>query len=325
MDENNELQTVTDNGETAEIKKPEKKDAGKTLKNILLSSVLPVLLSGIVRALGVYIFTTPNKFAPGGITGISVLLEEGIGWNSGWFLLMLNVPIFFVAFFCLGKREAIVSTCSMLLSSGLLILLKRIPNFPQFNGRETEEPIAYGLLGAVAGGIFLGAALAIMIKSCGTSGGTTVLASLVNKKWRFISVSWLTSLFDALVVFASFFVYYQSGVGLAVNLVPVLLALVSLYVTSKTSDLILHGFKTAYKFEIVTDHPEELAKEILESTHHGVTKIEAMGMYSHQGKSMLVCIIRKRQIAEVQRIIKKYPGTFAYFSQTSEVYGRFAK
>ena len=311
----------------------DKKKAWQTTKYILFSSVFPVLLSGIVRAFGIFTFTKPNKFAPGGINGISVLLEEAIGWNAGWFLLMLTVPLFFVAFFCIGKREAIVSTLSMLLSSGLLIVMEWIPGLqslkfaPPVNPEtgETVERIGYGLLGAVAGGIFLGAALAIMIKSCGTSGGTTILASLVNKKWRFLSISWLTSLFDALVVLTSYFVYRDPSLTLAENLVSVLLALVSLFVTSKVSDLILHGFKTAYKFEIITDRPEEVAQEILEKTHHGVTKIEAMGMYSHQGKSMLVCIIRKRQIAELQRIIKKYPGTFAYFSQTSEVYGRFVK
>ena len=309
----------------------DKKKAWQTTKSILLTSILPVLLSGIVRAFGIFVFTTPNNFAPGGINGISVLLEKATSWNAGWFLLMLTTPLFFIAFFCIGKREAIVSTCSMLLTSGLLIVIKWISGhehlqfFPPVKDGVVVERIGYGLLGAVAGGIFLGAALAIMIKSCGTSGGTTILASLVNKKWRFLSVSWITFVFDGLVVLSSYFVYRDPALSFAENLVPVLLALVSLYVTSKTSDLILHGFKTAYKFEIVTDRPEELAQEILERTHHGVTKIEAMGMYSHQGKSMLVCIIRKRQIAEVQRIIKKYPGTFAYFSQTSEVYGRFAK
>ena len=278
-----------------------------------------------MRALGIYIFVSPNHFAPGGINGIAVLLEFATGYNSGWFLLAINVPLFFVAFFFLGKREAILSTLSMLLTSGLLIVFDYIPAFPVFDGTQLEEPIAYGLLAAVAGGIFLGIALAVMIRSCGTAGGTAVLASLVNKKWKLLSVSWMTSLFDAVVVFVSFFVYSSSDVGFAENLVPVLLALVSLFVTSKMSDIILSGYRTAYKFEIVTDKPEEIAREIMERTHHGATMMRATGMYSHTEHDVLVCIIRKRQIAEVQRIIKRYPGTFAYFSSTSEVYGKFLK
>ncbi len=296
-----------------------------SFKNIVLLAVLPVLVSGIVRAIGIFIFVTPNRFAPGGINGLAVLLEELTPLNSGWYLLMFNVPLFFVAFFCLGRREAILSTCSMLLTSLLLIVFGEIDGFLVFDGKSTAEPIAHGLLAAVAGGIFLGLALAIMLKSCGTAGGTAILASVVNKKWEFVSVSWLTSAFDAVVVLASFFVYRDSALGFAENLVPVLIALVSLFVTSKTSDLILHGFKTAYKFEIVTDHPEEIAREIMEKTHHGVTLMHATGMYTHADKSLLVCIIRKRQIAEVQRVIRSYPDTFAYFTATNEVYGKFLK
>ncbi len=291
---------------------------------IFLSFVLPVLISGVVRAFGIYTFVSPNHFAPGGINGAAVLLEYAVGWNSGWFLLMLNVPLFFLAFFLLGKKEAVLSTLSMLLTSGLLILFDHIPNFPKFYDPNGTEPIAFGLLGAVAGGIFLGIALAVMLRCCGTAGGTAIPASIVNKKWKFISVSWLTSLLDAIVVFASFFVYY-SPVGFAANLVPVLLALVSLFVTSKTCDVIIDGFKVAYKFEIITTHPEEIAQEIMERTHHGATMMRATGMYSHEEHDVLVCIIRKRQIAEVQRIIRSYPGTFASFTPTSEVYGKFLK
>ncbi len=301
-----------------------KSDASKKITFFMTAFALPVILSGIVRALGIYIFVTPNKFAPGGVNGAAVLLEAAVGWNSGWFLLMLNVPLFFLAFFLLGKKEAILSTLSMLLTSGLLIVFDLIHGFPKFDGFTTEEPIAYGLLGAVAGGIFLGIALAVMLRCCGTAGGTAILASIVNKKWKFISVSWLTSFFDAIVVFASIFVYNKDA-SFTLKLVPVLLALVSLFVTSKTCDVIINGFKTAYKFEIITKEPEAIAREIMEKTHHGATMMRATGMYTHEEHDVLVCIIRKRQIAEVQRIIKRYPGTFAFFSPMTEVYGKFLK
>ncbi len=306
------------------IQPNEKKSKKFSFKALLLSAILPVLASGIIRFFGINIFVSPNKFAPGGINGASVLLEEVSGLNWGIYLLIFNVPLFFVAFFFLGKREAVLSTLSMLLTSGISILVQYVPALqflPTYGG---DGNIVHGLLGAMAGGIFLGIALAIMVKCCGTSGGTTVLASLVNKKFRNLSVSMLTSAFDACVVFASFFVYHQ-GDPFTTKLDPVLLALVSLFVTSKVCDFILQGFKVAYKFEIVTDRPDEIADEIMRSTHHGVTKIEAEGMFSHAGKSMLVCLIRKRQVALVQRIIRKYPGTFAYFTPASEVYGKFIK
>ncbi len=306
----------------------DKKKLRVSLVRFLNMGVLPVLTSGMVRALAIFIFVTPNKFAPGGFNGLAVLFEDLFDINSGYFLIIFNVPLFFLAFFLLGKREAIVSTASMMLTSLLLILFEQIKGFPLFLPPQNEK-IAYGIMAAVASGILLGVALAIMLRSCGNSGGTSILAAVVNKKWRNLTVSWMTSALDATVVFASFFVYYDwdepFATSFAVNLMPVLLALVSLYVTSKTCDVIIHGFQTAYKFEIITNNPDEVAQEIMERTHHGVTLVHATGMYSHSDKSMLVCIIRKRQVALLQRIIKKYPDTFAYFSPTSEVYGKFIK
>ncbi len=287
---------------------------------IVMSAFLSVLMSGIVRALAIYMFTTPNEFAPGGVNGIAVLLEALTSINSGYFLIMLNVPLFFVAFFLIGKFGAVVSTLSMLFTSGLLIVFDYIPGMDALR----YVPKYNAILAAIAGGVFLGAALAITIKSCGTSGGTTVLASLVNKKYRNLSVSAMTSVFDACVVFASFFVYHQ-GEPFAVKLDPVLLALVSLFVTSETSDFILRGFKVAYRFEIITNHAEEIAEEIMACLHHGVTELQGTGMYSHQGRPVLICVIRKRQIGEVQRILRKYPDTFASFAPVSEVYGKFLK
>lgn len=290
------------------------------LWRILISATLAILASGIVRALAIYIFVTPNEFAPGGINGIAVLLEAVTRVNSGYYLIALNVPLFFVAFFLLGKSEAIISTLSMLLTSGLLIVFDYIPGMNEIR----YAPEYNAILASIAGGVLLGLALAIMLRSCGTSGGTTVLASLVNKKFRNLSVSAMTSAFDACVVFASFFVYHQ-GEPFTAKLDPVLLALISLLVTSKICDFVLQGFKVAYRFEIITDCAEELAKEIMEKTHHGVTEINATGMYSHEGRALLVCVIRKRQIGELQRILRRYPGTFASFSPVSEVYGKFLK
>lgn len=290
------------------------------LWRMLLSAALAILSSGIVRALAIYIFVTPNEFAPGGINGIAVLLEAVTHVNSGYYLIALNVPLFFVAFFLLGKSEAVISTLSMLLTSGLLIVFDYIPGMTEIR----YAPEYNAILASIAGGVLLGLALAIMLRSCGTSGGTTVLASLVNKKFRNLSVSAMTSAFDACVVFASFFVYHQ-GEPFTAKLDPVLLALISLLVTSKICDFVLQGFKVAYRFEIITDRAEELAKEIMERTHHGVTELNATGMYSHEDRALLVCVIRKRQIGELQRILRRYPGTFASFSPVSEVYGKFLK
>ena len=135
----------------------------KTLHSlrVAFSAFLSILVSGIVRALAIYMFTTPNLFAPGGINGIAVLLQELIGWNSGIFLIILNVPLFFVAFFLIGKFGAVVSTLSMLFTSGLLIVFDYIPGMEYL----CYKPEYNAILAAIAGGVFLGIALAVTIKT----------------------------------------------------------------------------------------------------------------------------------------------------------------
>lgn len=286
----------------------------KKIGGMIWSAVLPIIISGFLNTIAIYMFVQPNNFAPGGTNGIAVLLEYGTGLNSGIYLLILNIPLFFLAFFLLGKRGAIMSTLSMAFSSGLLILFDYIPGIEAIR----YEP-QFGLLAAIASGILLGAGLAMMFRCCGTSGGTSVIASIVNKRYRNLSVGALTAAFDACVVVASFFVYYEQGGNFTERLDPVLLALVSLYVDSKVCDIIMQGFKSAYKFEIITTHPDEIAQEIMTKLRHGVTRLSGEGMYSHEGKSVLICIIRKRQVALLQKIIRPYPDTFAYLDRKSVV------
>ena len=78
-----------------------------------------------------------------------------------------------------------------------------------------------------------------------------------------------------------------------------------------------------YKFEIVTPEPDKIAEEIMQTLKHGVTSMRVRGMYSHEDKYMLVCIIRKKQVGEMMKIIKKYKGSFASFTKVNEVFGRF--
>ena len=121
---------------------------------------------------------------------------------------------------------------------------------------------------------------------------------------------------DSSVVAIAFFVY-------GMKITPVVCTLLNLFIANIVVDYFLSGLKNGYKFEIVTDKPEELSVELIEKLKHGVTEIRVLGMYSHAEKYMLVCIIRKKQIGEMMRIIKNYPGTFASFAKVKEVFGRF--
>ena len=109
------------------------------------------------------------------------------------------------------------------------------------------------------------------------------------------------------------------------KITPVICTLINLFIANIVVDKLLTGLKNGYKFEIVTDKPDEFSAELLQRLGHGVTEIRVMGMYSHTEKYMLVCIIRKKQIGEMMKIIQRYPGSFASFGKVNEVFGRFKK
>ncbi len=270
--------------------------------------IFGIIIAGVVRAIGVYSFVVPNNFAPGGVTGVGSIIEYLFGVNAGYIIAAINVPLIIIAFIFIGKRFAIISGISILLSSGLMVLFPYM-HFPTFPFKEDR------ILAAIAGGLICGVGVAIMLKLGGSNGGTDIIATLIQRKFSATNIAWFIFLVDSTVVVASIFVYDNS-------LTPALLSFVEMFASSKVAELILQGFKSAIKIEIITNHAEDISNEILQALHRGVTKITTTGMYTGEEHSMLVCIIRKRQLSQLRMILKKYPDTFAYISGTSEVVGR---
>ena len=106
---------------------------------------------------------------------------------------------------------------------------------------------------------------------------------------------------------------------------PVILCILYSFMSSTVSDNMLKSGRSAIRFEIITDHPDELSRDIIEKLHHSCTLIPARGMYSGEEKNLLICVINKSQIATLSKLIRKYPGSFAIMSGVSEVMGNFKK
>lgn len=282
--------------------------------------IFGILGAGIVRAVSVHVFVVPNNFAPGGITGLASILEyvttnSGHPINAGYFLVIFNVPLLIIAWIFLGKRFACVSGIAIILSSLLMVLTEKF--LPSFKFQASQTGIDR-VLAAIAGGILGGAGIAIMLKIGGSCGGTDIVATIIQRKNSATNVAWFIFMLDSTVVLASGFVYHRAEHFL----VPILLSFVEMFVSSKVAETILQGFKSALKFEIITNHPEELSHDIMEILHRGVTAVPAKGMYTGEERAMLICVLRKRQLSQFRNILKKYPDSFAYMSGTSEVVGR---
>ena len=270
-------------------------------------------VNAVLTALSYELFIFPNDFAPAGLNGFATLLYEVFGWNVGVVSLIFNVPLLITSFLVLGRRyTARTLTFTMVFSATLVVV-----------GWFDVTPIVYQatdiggkILAAIAAGLINGALFSWAIKSGGSTGGTDVMGAFINHKYPEYNLVWAIFFLNVLVAGAAFFVYDLSYE-------PVILCALYVFICGKVSDSILKGARTAAKFEVITAHPEELSRELMETLRHGCTVISAKGMYTGTDKYIIVCVVNPRQVVEFEQIVRKYENTFAYISTVNGTVGVF--
>ncbi len=277
------------------------------------------IVAGLIVAVAYYFFQNSNGFAPGGVGGLATITYHYlgiIGIDFPWAILMVafNIPIFILVSIFVNKKLGLYLILYMLVQSFSTELFELFGWKPYCEANNTEDfEIVFA---CIATGVISGAGFSLMLRRFGASGGTYAISALIKKAKPETNIAYVSFLIDSSVVAIAFFVY-------GMKITPVICTLLNLFIANIVVDYFLAGLKRGYKFEIITDKPEEMAAELMEKLGHGVTEIRVQGMYSHTEKHMVVCIIRKKQIGEMMKIIQSYKGSFASFAQVNEVFGRF--
>ncbi len=284
----------------------------ETIKDALYS-----IVAGIVVALAFHVFSSKNGFAPGGISGIASIIAYYTKLNMGYFLIALNIPIFILASIYVEKKLGVFLTIYVATQSVAMIVFENVNLFSYTadNGNLIFATIAMGVVS--------GLGFSIQIKRHGSSGGTYAISSLI-KRWNpAANIAWLAFAMDSCVVVLVLFTYGSSSIEMAIEMAICTMA--NLFIANIVVDYFMQGIKEGYKFEIITDDPETISQEIMQELKHGVTDLRVQGMYTHAEKHMIVCIIRKRELSKMMKLIKKYPKSFASFSRVNEVFGNFKR
>jgi len=277
------------------------------------------VIAGLIVSLAYFFFQNSNDFAPGGVGGLATITYhiaglKGVPW--AYFMLAFNLPIFVLVTIFVNRKLGAYLIIYMLVQSFGTMLWEALgctPYCASTYGEDFEIVFACILTGVISGVGF-----SIMLRHFGASGGTYAISALLKRANPGLNIAYVAFLLDSSVVAVAFFVY-------GMKITPTVCTLINLFVANIVVDNLLSGMKVGYKFEIITDRPEELSAELIEKLHHGVTEMRVEGMYSHSEKHMIVCIIRKKQIGEMMKIIRSYPGSFASYSKVNEVFGRFRK
>ena len=288
----------------------------KPTKQQVVTSLLQysfVIGLGALMAITYIMFVFPNNFAPSGVSGIATMIQKVWDFKVAWFTIIVNVPLAVITFFIISKQFAIRSSVFVISFSIFLFVFDKIPNMYHYVATDAGETLLAGL----ASGVIVGFVYGIVLKANASTGGVDFIASLVQKTRPDISLTWFIFGLNVLIAIVSFFVYHDMS--------AVLLCIAHCFVVQEIADRIVIGSRKAIKFEIVTTHPEEISREIIEKLHHTATLSKGTGMYSHLEKEILTCVINKKQIVDMENILKKYPETFADVVPVNDTIGFFRR
>lgn len=299
----------------------------KNVKTICVD-IFICFLSALLVSGSLYYFSNYNHFAPGGVTGFASIvgsylhdlnIGDDVTLNMSILMFSFNLPIFLLVAIFSSRKTGIMLIVYLLFQSGLLMLFKhlQLPYYAAFESAgELYDEGNNIVFAAIGVGVISGFGFSIMLRRFGASGGTYAISALIKRFKPEKNIAWLAFALDSSVVVLAFFVYGS-------NINSVISSLTNIFISDLVVDYMLQGLRSGYKFEVITERPEELARELMNHLHRGVTLLHAEGMYTHTDKSILICIVRKRQIGEFLKILKSHGATFSYSCKVNEVYGKF--
>ena len=292
----------------------EQKQMNPKLKVIVDYVVLFAM--AVLMALNYQIFILHNAFAPSGINGLATMIQYLFNFSVGYFSLAINVPLAIMCYIFVNRRFAIRSMFFTVVFSVVLLILQNYVDMSKFiyhtdDGRST-------LLAPVVSGTIFGFIYGMTIRHGASTGGTDFIGEFVHKKSPSYSMTHVVFTMNVIIACLSYFVYDY-------NIEPVALCIIYALLSTIVSDRCVHSGKQAWKVEMITAHPEEVTQAVIQQLHHSTTILQAEGGFSHQGKTMLICIINKHQIAKMEEILSQFPDTFACVSMVSETVGNFRR
>lgn len=260
-----------------------------------------VILGAAFIAIAFNVLLLPNHIASGGVSGISTIINSLTGWTPAFIQWALNIPLFIAGVFFLGYQFGI-KTFVGTMTIPLFVYLSQ--GFEPW----TREP----LVAALFGGVLVGFGLGIVFRGKASTGGTDVLAQIVHKYFH-LSLGICVAIIDGLVVISAMFVFsIESG----------LYALIALFATSKTIDLVQVGLNQSKTVLVISEHQEEIRQAILFKIDRGITRLSAKGGYTDDEKQILLCVISQREFPKLKEVVKEIDSSaFVVVMSANEVMG----
>lgn len=262
------------------------------------------IAGSILYAAGIWTFAKNASFAPGGISGISLILNHLWAFPLGLTTLILNLPLVFISYKVVGKEFIVRTAVSMIISTVFLDIV--FPLFPVYTGQR--------FLAALYSGVCLGAGMALFYMHGSSSGGIDFIAMVVKKKRPHLSLGVITMIIDVVII--------SSGWPVFGDVDAVLYGVASTAFSTIVIDKILYGIAAGTLAVVITSEGEKTARHISEVTGRGVTILGGTGSYTGEQREVLLCACSRSESYRIKNAAQEVDEkAFLMFTETSEVFG----
>ena len=281
-----------------------------------------LLLGSFLFAVGDVMFVNPYKMAPGGVYGIANVLHHVFGWKISYSAIVMDIPLLLIGTWILGPKFGAKTVVSIVAIFFFVWLLEMMWGYhPVIHDGMLENVSDKGLnfvpdyfLNTMVGGIIYGVAIGLIFKSGATSGGSDIVAMILNKYTK-ISLGNLVLIVDSLITLTTLIAFKD------IRLPIYSIALI--FVESKIIDLIIDGIKDHKTMLIISDKPEEIRTFIIEEIKRGGTFIKGVGMYQGADKNIIYTIVKRKEFITLKNEIAKIdPYAFINVIESSEIMGQ---
>lgn len=264
-----------------------------------------IIIGSALFAAGFQFFLYPNSIIVGGVSGIAMIINYLTDLPVGVMNIVLNIPLFIIAWRQFGTKFVIGSFVGMMLSSVFVDLFALVSYSP------TDDM----LLACIIGGAIKGLGMGIIYYAGATTGGTDIIAKFVRLKYPYINFGTLILITDAIIILAFAIIFHKVE--------GAMYAVIAMFVVSRVIDLVLYGVDNSNVCYIISEKSEQLVNDITDSLHRGVTILEGEGAYSHQNKQVLLCVVKRTQVSDIRKIIKSVDeNAFFIITDAKNVFGK---
>lgn len=262
------------------------------------------LMSAIIFSVAMHCFIAPWQVAPGGVSGISIMVNYLTGLSIGTVTFCINIPLLLLAWKFLGVTFTLRTLKTVSIQTLVLNISESV--LPIYQGEK--------MMVVLFGGLLMGFALAIVFRRGSTTGGTDIVGRLLQRSFRHMSIGKLMMVVDIVIVIVSMAVFRNIETGLY--------AVIAIFAFGKALDSVLYGMNTGKMIMIISDKHDEISKDIMESIDRGVTLFYAKGGYSNSDKFVLMCAVRGNEYHKVEEVIKNHDhSAFVLTWEAGEIQG----